>query len=69
MKNNIFSYATGELSQDAFICWLMSYAMKDAENDTALRMCAHDFLGQFIPELSCEKIYTFQKHRKNNTSL
>ena len=29
MKNNIFSYATGELSQDAFICWLMSYAMKN----------------------------------------
>ena len=22
MKNNIFEYATGELSQDAFICWL-----------------------------------------------
>ena len=21
MKNNIFEYATGELSQDAFICW------------------------------------------------
>ena len=70
MKNNIFSYATGELSQDAFICWLMSYAMKDAENDTALRMCAHDFLGQFIPELSCEEnIYISEIPQKQYKSI
>lgn len=70
MKNNIFSYATGELSQDAFICWLMSYAMKDAENDVALRMCAQDFLRQFIPELSCEEnIYISEIPQKQYKSI
>jgi hypothetical protein len=26
MKPNIFKYATSELSQDAFICWLLAWA-------------------------------------------
>lgn len=51
MKNNLFTYATSELSQDAFICWLMSYAMKDARPDKALRRCAVAFIKEFIPEL------------------
>lgn len=25
MENNIFKYATKELSQDAFICWLVEW--------------------------------------------
>ena len=29
MKNNLFSYATSELSQDAFICWLCSFALPE----------------------------------------
>lgn len=28
-KPNIFNYATSELSQDAFICWLLSWAQKE----------------------------------------
>lgn len=51
MKNNLFCYATAELSQDAFICWLASYALKDAEPDTALCECAHGMLELFVPEL------------------
>lgn len=47
-QNNIFHYATSELSQDAFLCWLFSYALKDADNDAALNSCAIDFLKQFI---------------------
>lgn len=31
LKNNLFEYATSELSQDAFICWLASYAHEEAE--------------------------------------
>ena len=31
LKNNLFNYATSELSQDAFLCWLASYALEDAE--------------------------------------
>ena len=33
---NLFSYATSELSQDAFICWLLSWAspeLKDSDSD------------------------------------
>ena len=28
---NLFKFATSELSQDAFICWLLSWAKKDYE--------------------------------------
>lgn len=55
MKNNLFTYATSELSQDAFLCWLMSYAMKDAKKDEALRRCAIAFLKQFVPPIKTLK--------------
>ena len=51
MKNNLFNYATSELSQDAFLCWLASYALEDAEPDAALRACAKEMLELFVPEL------------------
>ena len=38
LKNNLFEYATSELSQDAFICWLASYAHEEAEKDAALKV-------------------------------
>ena len=31
MKNNIFEYATGELSQDAFICWCANWFNDDSK--------------------------------------
>lgn len=52
MNNNLFHYATSELSQDAFLCWLFSFALKDADDEPALKSCAVDFLRQFIPELN-----------------
>lgn len=52
MKNNLFNYATSELSQDAFVCWLMSYAMDESRNDNGLRNCAVKFLKEFVPPLS-----------------
>ena len=30
-RNNVFKYATNELSQDAFICWLVNYINTDEE--------------------------------------
>lgn len=50
LKNNLFSYATSELSQDAFLCWLASYALENAEPDDALQACAKDLLELFVPE-------------------
>lgn len=52
MENNLFYYATSELSQDAFICWLASYAMEDVKSDNALKECAKEMLRLFVPELS-----------------
>ena len=46
---NLFSYATSELSQDAFICWLLSHASKDGwDEDPQLRECACEFLDNIL---------------------
>ena len=46
--NNIFNYATKELSQDAFICWLCSYALPDSEIDSELNACAKELIQIFL---------------------
>jgi len=53
MKNKLFNYATSELSQDAFLCWLLSYAMEESKEDAGLRDCAVNFIKSIIRELSC----------------
>ena len=37
MKNNLFTYATKELSQDAFICWLLANYDTDALQEESYR--------------------------------
>ncbi len=52
---NLFDYATSELSQDAFICWLLSWAspeLKDFDKD--LHGCAINLIKAF-----------FDKHKIN----
>lgn len=50
-NTNIFRWATSELSQDAFICWLMSFALKENHGkNKALEDCALDLLHK-IPGL------------------
>lgn len=45
IRNNLFFYATSELSQDAFICYLLSFAMKEYKNnDKELSQCAEELL-------------------------
>jgi len=67
MKNNLFYYATSELSQDAFICWLSSFALEDVCTDVHLKDCATEMLCLFVPEFDKEKIslYTVEKQVKN----
>lgn len=51
MANNLFTYATKELSQDAFICWLCSFALESEKcegGDDALRECALKLLSEFV---------------------
>ncbi len=44
-RPNLFSYATSELSQDAFICWLLAWASPDIDDpDDGLRSCAKNFI-------------------------
>ena len=45
MKPNVFTWATKELSQDAFICWLASWSEKSLENTDS---CLHAVANQFI---------------------
>lgn len=69
-NNNLFTYATSELSQDAFLCWLFSYAMEDADDEPALKECAIDFIKQFIPDLNEEdKIWISEPPRKQYKSI
>ena len=43
--NNLFGYATSELSQDAFISWLLSHALKEnLEINPLMTECALEFL-------------------------
>lgn len=69
-NNNLFTYATSELSQDAFLCWLFSYAMEDADDEPTLKECAIDFIRQFIPDLNKEdKIWISEPPRKQYKSI
>ena len=51
LRNNLFRYATSELSQDAFLWWLASFALEGAGGDPALRACARALLETFVPAL------------------
>ena len=51
MKNNLFDFATSELSQDAFICWLLNFAHeKHLNEDIVLTECAKEILSKILPD-------------------
>ncbi len=46
---NLFNYATSELSQDAFICWLAAWADPQWQDaDPALHQAGQDFIASMI---------------------
>lgn len=48
-KPNLFHFATSELSQDAFIAWLLAWANKEcADVDKNLHACAVDFVRKLL---------------------
>ena len=63
-KNNLFNYATSELSQDAFICYLASFAFKDASKDSVLNECAKNMLHLFVPEISVDDVVLVKIERQ-----
>jgi hypothetical protein len=47
--NNLFRYATSELSQDAFICWLISHATAPGwDEEPQIRECAIVLLNKIL---------------------
>lgn len=50
LKNNLFNYATSELSQDAFLCYLLSFAYEDYY-DPILTPCAKGLIHLFVEEI------------------
>lgn len=52
-RPNLFDFATSELSQDAFLCWLLSWADHDlAKVDSALHQAGKRFLASIFKK--CE---------------
>jgi hypothetical protein len=67
---NLFEFATSELSQDAFICWFLSWAKEEnKEQDEKIHKCARNFIEQVfkkhdkqIPEI--KNIEVKKQHKK-----
>jgi hypothetical protein len=47
MKPNIFTYATSELSQDAFFCWLLEWSKDEYRNDNMHKLSL-DFINYIL---------------------
>ena len=61
IESNIFKYATSELSQDAFICYLLSFGRKEF-NGSGKYIAAHKFLKECGIEEDVKEIHTQYKH-------
>lgn len=65
-KNNLFKFATSELSQDAFICWLLNFAHKEhLTEDSVLTECAKKLLQKMLPEERELLVTDIQKQHNN----
>lgn len=64
---NIFDYATSELSQDAFLTWLIQWADKDYQKtDYFLYYCAISFVQELLGKDEYYKIDTVEAGRQWN---
>lgn len=68
-RPNLFSYATSELSQDAFICWLAAWAdPKFQASDPQLHQIAREFIISMIRKVKHDydpvTIKTVEVHRQ-----
>lgn len=66
IKNNLFKFATKELSQDAFICWLMNFAHSDhlGENPI-LTECAKELLAKMLKIQEPLVVTSIERQYKN----
>lgn len=66
-KPNIFQIATKELSQDAFLTWMLKWAAPEQrENDPGLHKCARQFVIMLLKESSDFRITSLEAGRQWN---
>jgi hypothetical protein len=73
-RNNIFNFATSELSQDAFICWLCNWVNFDdnnlSEDEKKLKALATEFIEKMIGEkLEDRKVNIKRQYQKIDVLL
>ena len=73
-RNNIFNFATSELSQDAFICWLCNWVNFDdnilSEDEKKLKLLATEFIEKMIGEkLEDRKVNIKRQYQKIDVLL
>lgn len=73
-RNNIFNFATSELSQDAFICWLCNWVNFDdnslSEDEKKLKSLAIEFIEKMIGEkLEDRKVNIKRQYQKIDVLL
>ena len=73
-RNNIFNFATSELSQDAFICWLCNWVNFDdndlSEDEKKLKELAIDFIEKMSGEkLGDRKVNIKRQYQKIDVLL
>lgn len=73
-RNNIFNFATSELSQDAFICWLCNWVNFDdndlSEDEKKLKVLATDFIEKISGEkLEDRKVNIKRQYQKIDVLL
>lgn len=73
-RNNIFDFATSELSQDAFICWLCNWVNFDdnglLEDEKKLKLLATEFIEKMLGEkLEDRKVNIKRQYQKIDVLL
>ena len=73
-RNNIFNFATSELSQDAFICWLCNWVNFDdndlSEDEKKLKELATEFIKKMLGEkLEDRKVNIKRQYQKIDVLL
>ena len=73
-RNNIFDFATSELSQDAFICWLCNWVNFDdnilSEDEKKLKLLATEFIEKMLGEkLEDRKVNIKRQYQKIDVLL
>lgn len=62
-KPNIFNFATSELSQDAFFCWLIQWA-DQKYRECELNKCANEFIKKLLPDNTVTEINSVSVYKQ-----